>query len=506
MAEYAEQVWVDDDGSGTTGTPYTADRMTHIEAGIKDASAPRKEATAAQQYLVNKVLKAPAAFTAHQGFGTEVALANGVAAGGAKLRGTYTQLYRDAGTQGTFYFILRDGGGVQILASKQYDATLLPTAAQAKDWYTELAATVPADWSLVLAVNTGATGNIYVGLADDNSKWVRAPLDFSSVNPGQKISGPVVRGDGLVGPGVEGVSDGAPGVNGSSRIGPGVRGVSTQHSGVLGESGLAATHKGAVVGRRGRFNALGDLFAALDDNDNKLDFRVFFDGQLANPIRSGSLAGRASYDPTTHPGMYYFATNDWGGTLYRSNGTTWVLVLSKDKLIADVSNVASYTFSGLDGNTDRQYKMYGDGECSGGAGADLFASIKPNGLGAINWSRAVDDWRFIDNAEARSTGWANPGNNLGFTVSRSHWSTFGAVGSALSFEAALGMVERVGVQRISRSEYTLRRTAGGAAMIGGEIDSGTEFWAAAGNNIVSLTLNFGGVNFTGRLVLERVLV
>lgn len=31
--------WVDDDGSGTTGTPFTAARMNHIEQGISDAAA-----------------------------------------------------------------------------------------------------------------------------------------------------------------------------------------------------------------------------------------------------------------------------------------------------------------------------------------------------------------------------------------------------------------------------------------------------------------------------------
>lgn len=40
MAEYVpnDPAWVDDDGSGTTGTTFTAARMNHIEDGIRDAS------------------------------------------------------------------------------------------------------------------------------------------------------------------------------------------------------------------------------------------------------------------------------------------------------------------------------------------------------------------------------------------------------------------------------------------------------------------------------------
>jgi hypothetical protein len=36
MSDYVPQEWVDDDGSGTTGTAVTADRMNHIEQGIQD--------------------------------------------------------------------------------------------------------------------------------------------------------------------------------------------------------------------------------------------------------------------------------------------------------------------------------------------------------------------------------------------------------------------------------------------------------------------------------------
>jgi hypothetical protein len=36
LADYAETTWVDDDGSGTVGTEFTADRMNNIEDGITD--------------------------------------------------------------------------------------------------------------------------------------------------------------------------------------------------------------------------------------------------------------------------------------------------------------------------------------------------------------------------------------------------------------------------------------------------------------------------------------
>jgi hypothetical protein len=39
MADYTKTTWVDDDGSGTTGTDFTAARMNNIEVGIADAIA-----------------------------------------------------------------------------------------------------------------------------------------------------------------------------------------------------------------------------------------------------------------------------------------------------------------------------------------------------------------------------------------------------------------------------------------------------------------------------------
>lgn len=38
MPDYVPQDWVDDDGTGTTGTPVTKARMDYIEGGIRDAS------------------------------------------------------------------------------------------------------------------------------------------------------------------------------------------------------------------------------------------------------------------------------------------------------------------------------------------------------------------------------------------------------------------------------------------------------------------------------------
>lgn len=57
---YVKGVWVDDDGSGTTGTPVTAARMTNIEQGIADANAVVPFAAVAGTQSTNVNLAAPA--------------------------------------------------------------------------------------------------------------------------------------------------------------------------------------------------------------------------------------------------------------------------------------------------------------------------------------------------------------------------------------------------------------------------------------------------------------
>jgi hypothetical protein len=43
VADYSPTTWVDDDGSGTVGTPFTAARMNGLEAGVKDAAQDSKQ-------------------------------------------------------------------------------------------------------------------------------------------------------------------------------------------------------------------------------------------------------------------------------------------------------------------------------------------------------------------------------------------------------------------------------------------------------------------------------
>jgi hypothetical protein len=49
VADYNPTTWVDDDGSGTVGTPFTAARMNQIEAGIDDAAEHNKRGTLASR-------------------------------------------------------------------------------------------------------------------------------------------------------------------------------------------------------------------------------------------------------------------------------------------------------------------------------------------------------------------------------------------------------------------------------------------------------------------------
>jgi hypothetical protein len=43
MGDYTPTTWVDDDGSLTVGTPFSALRMNNIEAGVEDAAELSKQ-------------------------------------------------------------------------------------------------------------------------------------------------------------------------------------------------------------------------------------------------------------------------------------------------------------------------------------------------------------------------------------------------------------------------------------------------------------------------------
>jgi hypothetical protein len=75
---------------------------------------------------------------------------------------------------------------------------------------------------------------------------------------------------------------------------------------------------------------------------------------------TGALGARPNAN-TVKTGYVYFATDDWGGTAYVSNGATWTRVASRDRVVKVLTNDAGpgglHTFSGLDGNADVAYEL-----------------------------------------------------------------------------------------------------------------------------------------------------
>lgn len=75
-------------------------------------------------------------------------------------------------------------------------------------------------------------------------------------------------------------------------------------------------------------------------------------------VAVGTLAARPA--TPTYTTSLYFATDDWGGTLYTAKAdlSGWSTVSSKNEKALSFTGQTSLTFTGLDGNADIMYAVF----------------------------------------------------------------------------------------------------------------------------------------------------
>jgi len=156
---------------------------------------------------------------------------------------------------------------------------------------------------------------------------------------------------------------------------------------------------------------------------------------------------------TVPTGVLYCVTDE-GNIIEQSNGASWVdycpvpvggdsgLVLVEKKVFT--ANATSYTFSGLDGNTDGVYKMIA--QIKNGTGATRFYTIRPNGAtsnissayhvagNAVNSAAADTVWYLCG---ATASGWGQ-GEALIYAIQSSH-----SVSLPRSFQSMSGYTDGV---------------------------------------------------------------
>lgn len=133
--------------------------------------------------------------------------------------------------------------------------------------------------------------------------------------------------------------------------------------------------------------------AKLDDNS--VLAAKLTDSAVSAVNQTGTLAARPAAT-SVKAGSIYFATDDWGGTLYRSTGTAWVAQLSANQKVNVVTNGITTDFT-VSGNADFAYTLEWFGLLTYGSGG---TDIRLRVQGTSGW-----------NMDARSTHYY--GHNLG---------------------------------------------------------------------------------------------
>lgn len=166
-------------------------------------------------------------------------------------------------------------------------------------------------------------------------------------------------------------------------------------------------------------------------------------------------------------------------------------------LVPDLAGVSSYTFSGLAGNTDRQYRIGLAGRLAHGAVADRQIVVKPNAI--ASWFRTLmvagGDAGAGTYTEAKELG----ANGQGWVIA--YAPSFGAYSdSVVTAHALIGARTGLGYRTSSGTFASDPNTANVRQYLGttgGTLENSTEA-------ITSLTVDFGGGTFTGDLWLEKV--
>jgi hypothetical protein len=221
----------------------------------------------------------------------------------------------------------------------------------------------------------------------------------------------------------------------------------------------------------------------LDTYDNTvatafdvLEATMALDGQ-------GTFAVRP---PPGKEGLYYLATDT--GVLYRDNGTTWDTI-SRRRRVVDISGAASYTFSGLDGNVERLYRLAFQGYWGGTT--DLMMSLILSDATAT--SSLHRRCYFQSAATHEDVGQTN--GTTGIIIAGRY---FGGT-DVVTGEVLIQAHEQPHKRTVKGSYTSAPDAVANAAVMMGDVSG---YWVG-GSNMTALTLDFAS-SFDGRLSLETL--
>lgn len=209
---------------------------------------------------------------------------------------------------------------------------------------------------------------------------------------------------------------------------------------------------------------------------------------LTGGFTSGTLATRPATPTTTRD--QYFATDDWGGTLYAAtaNLAGWTPVASNNQQVLDLAAVASGTFTGLNGDFDQGYRLEFSVDLSAGAASLNFQMNADVGANYSNYyAQSLNGGAWINNTSTAQTSALLAGSG-------------GATG-AMRYVGNATIDAKTGAPRLVETVSAARgATAGNVQqMING-------LWANTASNLVSITVLAGSGTITGRFVLHRLSV
>jgi hypothetical protein len=212
------------------------------------------------------------------------------------------------------------------------------------------------------------------------------------------------------------------------------------------------------------------------------------DSKLA-PSDQGTLASRP---PSTggspgKSGRSYWATDT--RQLFRDNGTGWDEITPPRRRVADISGAATYTFSGLDGNVDRLYRLAYQGYWGGTA--DLLMSLILSDASATSSLHR----RCYFQTGTTHEDVAQTNGTTGIIIAGRYFGGTNDVTGEVLIQA-----HQQPNKRAIRGSYTSSADAvANPAVLMGEVSG---YWVG-GSNMTALTLDFAS-SFDGRLSLETL--
>lgn len=192
----------------------------------------------------------------------------------------------------------------------------------------------------------------------------------------------------------------------------------------------------------------------------------------------GTKAAMTALTPSDYPSAYFYATDDWGGSLYQSSGGQWVLRASKNQLAIAVTNGAGGTNDlTVDGDTDGAY--------------ELTWAFYVNTGGGPFWLRFNDD-----QAANYTPDVVTDASHHALVLSATSIGISRQMGRAIIHAQRAGSTRRV-VDIVSSTDAT----PGGGSFTNLRQ---TGYWTNTADNITKITVSNQFNPITGRIVLRRL--